>query len=132
MRPLKIIDLFCGTGAFSKGFENSRKSEFQTVMGVDLLSTSVATFSRTHRHAKGLAKDIRTLARDDVMSFLGLGQDDIDLIVGGPPCQGFSSIRPFRSDAEDDARNSLFEQYARFVHWFPVGCSSMPMSPASR
>ena len=47
-----------------------------------------------------------------------LGQDDVDVIVGGPPCQGFSSIRPFRSTNDDDPRNSLFEEYASFVNYF--------------
>lgn len=118
MRPLRIIDLFCGTGAFSKGFENCDSAAFETVLGVDLLPTSVATFTRNHPRAIGLAQDIRALRRRDVVDRLKLDRGDIDLIVGGPPCQGFSSIRPFRSDGEDDARNSLFEQYARFVHWF--------------
>ena len=40
------------------------------------------------------------------------------MIIGGPPCQGFSSIRPFRSANEDDPRNSLFEQFANFVNYF--------------
>lgn len=40
------------------------------------------------------------------------------MIVGGPPCQGFSSIRPFRSTNDDDPRNSLFEEYASFVNYF--------------
>ena len=118
MKPLKIIDLFCGTGAFSKGFENHPDASFETVLGVDLLPTSVDTFRLNHPRALGVAKDIRALRRDDVAAAVGLRRGDVDLIVGGPPCQGFSSIRPFRSDQEEDARNSLFEQYAGFVHWF--------------
>lgn len=118
MRTLKIFDLFCGTGAFSKGFENIASTPFETVLGVDLLATSVETFRLNHDRALAFAQDIRTLRCDDVASRLHLRRGDVDLVVGGPPCQGFSSIRPFRSDQEEDARNSLFEQYARFVHWF--------------
>ncbi len=45
-------------------------------------------------------------------------QVEVDVIVGGPPCQGFSSIRPFRSAKEDDPRNSLFEEFAGHVNYF--------------
>ena len=118
MKSLKIIDLFCGTGAFSKGFENHPGASFETVLGVDLLPTSVDTFRLNHPRALGIAQDIRALRRDEVAAAVGLRRGEVDLIVGGPPCQGFSSIRPFRSDQEEDARNSLFEQYVGFVHWF--------------
>lgn len=118
MKTLKIIDLFCGTGAFSKGFENSAQASFQTVLGVDVLPMSIETFRHNHPDAIGLLQDIRAIKREGVMELLDLRRGDVDLIVGGPPCQGFSSIRPFRSDGEDDERNSLFENYARFVHWF--------------
>lgn len=47
-----------------------------------------------------------------------LSRGMVDVIVGGPPCQGFSSIRPFRSTNDDDPRNSLFEEYASFVNYF--------------
>lgn len=109
MKTLKIIDLFCGTGAFSKGFENSAQASFQTVLGVDVLPMSIETFRHNHPDAIGLLQDIRAIKREGVMELLGLRRGDVDLIVGGPPCQGFSSIRPFRSDGEDDERNSLFE-----------------------
>ena len=49
---------------------------------------------------------------------LKIKREELDLIIGGPPCQGFSSIRPFRSCQEDDPRNSLFEEYASFVNFF--------------
>jgi site-specific DNA-cytosine methylase len=47
-----------------------------------------------------------------------VGPGELALIIGGPPCQGFSSIRPFRSATEDDPRNTLFEQFASFANWF--------------
>ncbi len=115
---MKIFDLFCGTGGFSKGFENSHKARFEVVFGIDLLESSVETFKLNHTNAIGLAKDIRTVRRQDIEEMTGVKKGELDVLVGGPPCQGFSSIRPFRSSTDDDPRNTLFEEYASFVNYF--------------
>ncbi|MDP3851825.1 MAG: DNA cytosine methyltransferase [Luteolibacter sp.] len=115
---MKVFDLFCGTGGFSKGFEKSRNAEYQTVFGVDLLPKSVETFRLNHSGALGISHDIRKIRCEDICDQLKLRRGELALIIGGPPCQGFSSIRPFRSSGEDDPRNSLFEQFANFVNWF--------------
>jgi DNA (cytosine-5)-methyltransferase 1 len=85
---------------------------------VDILPVSVRTFSLNHPGALALMGDIRRLHCADLQERLNLGPGELDLIIGGPPCQGFSSIRPFRSSAEDDPRNNLFEQFANFVNYF--------------
>jgi DNA (cytosine-5)-methyltransferase 1 len=118
MKALKLFDLFCGTGGFSKGFEKSANARYQTLLGVDILPVSVRTFSLNHPNALAIPGDIRRLRCDEVQERLKLKPGELDLIIGGPPCQGFSSIRPFRSSAEDDPRNSLFEQFANFVNFF--------------
>ena len=115
---MKIFDLFCGTGGFSKGFEKSRNAEYQTVFGIDLLPKSVATFRLNHTAALGVCDDIRKIRCEDIREKLKLRRGELALIIGGPPCQGFSSIRPFRSSNGDDERNTLFEQFANFVNWF--------------
>jgi DNA (cytosine-5)-methyltransferase 1 len=112
------MDLFCGTGGFSKGFENSSCGQFVTIFGNDILPYAIETFKKNHSNAKAFAGDIRKLRRADIQELLKIKKGDIDVIVGGPPCQGFSSIRPFRSSFEDDPRNSLFEEYASFVNYF--------------
>ena len=116
MQSLKVIDLFCGTGGFSKGFEN--QGAYEVVFGIDLLEQSIETFKLNHERAVAIAGDIRTIRRSEVSERIGLGRDDIDVIIGGPPCQGFSSIRPFRSVADDDPRNNLFEEFAAYVNYF--------------
>jgi DNA (cytosine-5)-methyltransferase 1 len=113
----KVLDLFCGTGGFSQGFEVSGLG-FQTIFGVDLLPVATQTFSLNHPNAFVVAGDIRKIKRNDIAGKLKAGNGKVDLIVGGPPCQGFSSIRPFRSSMEDDPRNSLFEEFASFVNFF--------------
>lgn len=118
MKELKLMDLFCGTGGISNGFENSINGMFKTILGVDILPVSLETFKLNHPHAMPFCGDIRKLRRKQVAEALKISSGDIDIIVGGPPCQGFSSIRPFRSSNEDDPRNSLFEEFASFVNFF--------------
>ncbi len=115
---MKILDLFCGTGGFSKGFEKSRNANYQTVFGIDLLPQSVETFRLNHSQAVGLSEDIRKVRCEELSAKLKLRRGELGLIIGGPPCQGFSSIRPFRSANQDDPRNNLFEQFANFVNYF--------------
>lgn len=114
----KVFDLFCGTGGFSKGFENSNKSTFEVVFGIDLLKSSVETFRLNHKNAVGLAQDIRSLRKHEVEDLTRVKRGSLDVLVGGPPCQGFSSIRPFRSTNDDDPRNTLFEEFASYVNFF--------------
>jgi len=116
--PEKIFDLFCGTGGFSKGFEKARNHEYETVFGMDILPMSIETFKLNHPKARALQGDIRKVNCKDVMEKLRVKRGELALIIGGPPCQGFTSIRPFRSSAEDDPRNTLFEQFANFVNFF--------------
>ncbi|MGN7187740.1 DNA cytosine methyltransferase [Microbacterium enclense] len=113
---LKVMDLFCGTGGFSKGFENS--FGFEVVHGIDVLPTSVETFRANHPGALAVSGDIRKVRRTEISERTGLKRGDVDVIIGGPPCQGFSSIRPFRSSLDDDPRNSLFEEFASYVNFF--------------
>lgn len=110
------MDLFCGTGGFSKGFENA--GGFEVVHGVDVLPVAVETFRANHNDAFAVAGDIRKVRRSGVSDATGLKRGDVDVIIGGPPCQGFSSIRPFRSADDDDPRNSLFEEFASYVNYF--------------
>lgn len=115
---MKVFDLFCGTGGLTKGFENSTKENFDIRFGIDVLDSSVNTFKLNHSNAIGLSEDIRKVRRSEVERLTGIKRGELDVLVGGPPCQGFSSIRPFRSKNDDDPRNSLFEEYASFVNYF--------------
>jgi DNA (cytosine-5)-methyltransferase 1 len=113
---LKVADLFCGTGGFSKGFEQT--GEFDVVLGVDVREASTRTFAVNHPEALTICDDIRNVKVHKVADRIGLSPGQIDVVVAGPPCQGFSSIRPHRSINEDDPRNNLFEQLLVFVGFF--------------
>lgn len=113
----RVLDVFCGSGGLSYGFQQSR--EFVTSCGIDLLPDRVDTFVTNHEHATGIAGDLRGLSLSELSELTG----DVDVVVGGPPCQGFSSIRPFRNLTEGDPRNSLGEHYVLVIHhlqpeWF--------------
>lgn len=114
---IKVLDLFCGTGGFSHGFEMT--GEFQVVGGIDLLPDRIETFVANHPAANALCADIRRISVDDLVP----KDCQPDIVIGGPPCQGFSSLRPFRTLTEKDPRNHLFEQFAITVdayrpQWF--------------
>lgn len=114
--PIPVLDLFCGTGGFSDGFGQTGK--FQVVAGLDIMPDRVSTFSSNHPTADAYCHDIATFKFDE--SFPDIRPK---VIIGGPPCQGFSSIRPFRSENRDDPRNNLFEHFAHAVdelkpEWF--------------
>ncbi len=101
----EIIDLFCGAGGLSYGFEQN--SNFKVACGVDLLADRVQTFHENHPNAFAICSDIKSLEFQTLNDIT----DSPSIVMGGPPCQGFSSIRPFRSLTEGDARNSLPEHY---------------------
>jgi DNA (cytosine-5)-methyltransferase 1 len=112
-----IFDLFCGTGGFSYGFEQA-DARYKTQFGTDLLPIAIQTFLANHKNTVGMAQDIRTIRRKVLSEKLNIRPGEVDVIIGGPPCQGFSSIRPFRSSKEDDPRNNLFEEFASFINFF--------------
>jgi DNA (cytosine-5)-methyltransferase 1 len=102
---IRVLDLFCGTGGFSYGFE--RTGKFAVTGGIDLLPDRVRSFHANHPSATAIAADIRQFPT----KVLGDHSKNPQIIIGGPPCQGFSSIRPFRTLTEADSRNSLPEYF---------------------
>lgn len=114
---IRVLDLFCGSGGFSHGFELT--GGFAVTAGVDLLSDRIDTFTANHRAATSVAADIRRVAAPELGSIALTPQ----VVIGGPPCQGFSSLRPFRERGRGDSRNNLFEEFALVVQelqpeWF--------------
>jgi DNA (cytosine-5)-methyltransferase 1 len=110
-----IIDLFCGTSGFSTGFTKLHPN-YELVGAVDLNVDAASTAKQNHPDAFVLNGDLLQVSPRQFGKMLPSA--DVGLIVGGPPCQGFSSLRPFRSSDYDDPRNSLFEQFASFVSYF--------------
>ncbi len=117
-RPTKIVDLFCGTGGFSKGFENATGGNYRVVLGIDIRRDSLRTFEANHEGALALCQDIRTVDWRRMRERIKVRRGELGVVIGGPPCQGFSSIRPHRSSNVDDPRNDLFLAFVACVDAF--------------
>src|SRR5437660_1378673 len=91
-RP-RVIDLFSGCGGISWGLE---RSGFQVIAGVDNWGIALQTFRRNHPGAEAIEADLATAPPQDLMKRLGLRKGELEVLVGGPPCQGFSKNVPRR------------------------------------
>lgn len=104
------IDLFCGCGGLSKGFE---LAGFEIVGGIDFNESAIKTFNHNFKNGKGICCDILNADKQFILSeFKNLR--NVDVIIGGPPCQGFSSANRYNREA-DDPRNKLFFEFIKFV-----------------
>ena len=106
---MNVIDLFCGCGGFSKGFE---QAGFNIRLGVDIWEDAVATYKDNFPKAATIVGDISNLTGDDLLKTAGITADDVDVIIGGPPCQGFSLSG---KRMLDDPRNILYKSFVRMV-----------------
>jgi DNA (cytosine-5)-methyltransferase 1 len=105
-----VIDLFCGAGGLSEGF---RQAEYRVLFGSDIDPTFGETFSMSHKGAQFAAKPIQALSSSEIFAATGLGKGQMDVLVGGPPCQGYSVYNHGRG--EHDPRAGLFREYLRLV-----------------
>ena len=103
----RILDLFCGIGGFSYGFEMTK--QYKTVLGVDMWDVALNTFKLNHMSTDIKLSDIKELK----LEFWKQYKNKIDVIIAGPPCQGFSM-----SGKRDilDNRNNLFREVIRVVN----------------
>ncbi|MBL8677392.1 MAG: DNA cytosine methyltransferase, partial [Alphaproteobacteria bacterium] len=118
-REYNVLDIFCGTGSFAHGFIN-HSNQFKLVAAIDILQVATDTVKLNNPSCHVITKDIRKVDPEELHK--SLNKVPIDIIVGGPPCQGFSSIRPNRSNKKSDSRNNLFQEFARFVEYFNPTC----------
>jgi DNA (cytosine-5)-methyltransferase 1 len=109
MTQLTAIDLFCGCGGLTQGLKDAG---IEVVCGVDIWDKAIETYRHNQMHF-GLCEDIKSLDPQDIADLIEMR--NIDIIVGGPPCQGFSLAG--KRD-KNDPRNSLFMEYLRFVDFF--------------
>jgi DNA (cytosine-5)-methyltransferase 1 len=102
------IDLFCGAGGLSYGFQSAG---FNVLLGIDNDAKALKTFELNHHKAKCICGDITGITYEKDIKPL-TGGKKIDVIIGGPPCQGMS-LSGFRK--LDDPRNKLYLSYIRLV-----------------
>ena len=106
---MKILDLFCGCGGLSYGFE---LEGYQIVAGIDSWGDALNTFKLNHKNSLAIEYDLANPNYESLSKSIG---SSIDLIVGGPPCQGFS-ISGHRNP--EDPRNKLYIGFVEAVDFF--------------
>jgi len=106
-KQYNVIDLFCGAGGLSYGFE---RAGFNVLLGIDNDAAALKTFELNHKNSKTICGDITQITSADIRNIIGGAE--IDVIVGGPPCQGMSLSGPRKFN---DPRNGLYLSYIRLV-----------------
>jgi DNA (cytosine-5)-methyltransferase 1 len=107
--PLGIVDLFCGVGGLSLG---SSRAGFAVRGAIDVDPKTISAHSRNFPNTIHLSSDIAGVRGQSLKRRLGLNRKNLAGIIGGPPCQGFSSIG--KRD-RFDVRNKLFVEFFRVV-----------------
>lgn len=107
---LIAIDLFCGCGGFSYGFQ---QAGFEMVLGVDSWKDATVTYKHNFPNSNIINEDITELEAQTILEKANCSANEIDVIIGGPPCQGFS-ISGKRMI--DDPRNSLYKSFVSLVN----------------
>ena len=109
-----LISLFAGGGGLHLGLT---QAGFRTLWASDWWAPAAATFARNRPDVPFHHGDIRHLTPTKVRELTG--DNEVDLVAGGPPCQGFSTLGDQR---HGDPRNTFFEAFARVVKWTSPKC----------
>ena len=108
MKQKLLVDLFAGAGGLSCGLE---MVGFSPILANEIDPIYAETYKRNHPNTEMIVDDIREVCDSNLKKALDLKVGELDLLAGGPPCQGFSINAPIRS--LDDERNHLFKDYLR-------------------
>lgn len=106
-----MLDLFCGCGGMSKGLVDAG---LHVIAGIDIWDKAIENYKRNFNHL-AICKDLTQLSPETFNAIYNTSNETIDVIVGGPPCQGFSIAG--RRDTKDP-RNSLFMEYVKYIDYF--------------
>ena len=117
-KKLKFIDVFSGCGGLSYGLE---MAGLECIAAVDFNKIAIETFNLNHKHPVGLNRDLTKFEPEELAEIIGT--KEIDLVVGGPPCQGFSTARTqgganFGKEFVDDPRRDLYKRFLKHVEFF--------------
>jgi DNA (cytosine-5)-methyltransferase 1 len=112
-KGVTTIDLFAGAGGITEGF---RQAGAHCVFANDFNPHACETFRYNHPNVNLIGGPIQSLDPRKIREDLSLAKGELDILVGGPPCQGFSINAPERF--LEDPRNSMFKHYLRFVDEF--------------
>ena len=106
-----IVDLFSGAGGITEGF--SKQGQYKCVFANDFDLNAKETFIYNHPDVPYILKDIKELSGEEIKETIKDQCPSVDIITGGPPCQGFSLAG---QRLTDDPRNTLFREYIRIAN----------------
>ena len=109
---MRVIDIFCGCGGMSWGLH---KMGFDVLLGIDVNEKYIQSFTRNFGEEKTLLGDLRQISGKEVLERVGLKRGELEFLVGGPPCQGFSKNTPRSARLIDSDNNLLVREYLRFA-----------------
>ena len=104
------VELFSGAGGLSLGFE---QAGFQNIFSVEYDEQAAMTYKKNFPEHKLLVSDVKDITDDEIISLIS--NISVDVVIGGPPCQGFSLAGKNGRTFVEDERNYLFKEFARFV-----------------
>ena len=113
IKKLKVIDLFCGVGGLSYGFAHN--DNFEIVAANEILPNMAKAYSLNHPTVKVYCEDIKSFDAKKIEKDLNIKATEIDIIIGGPPCQAYSTLG---KRLMDDQRGKLFQEYYRVLKEF--------------
>lgn len=105
-----LVDLFAGAGGLSCGL---KMAGFKPILANELIPVYAETYQHNHPDTDVIVGDVRQVCATQIRKRLGVKKGEVDLLAGGPPCQGFSINAPIRS--LDDDRNYLFKEYIKIA-----------------
>lgn len=103
----KIVDLFCGCGGLSLGFE---MAGYEPILAIDMWEDAVITYNRNRENSVAISEDIHNIT-DAYLQTLNANNEIVG-VIGGPPCQGYSTVG---TRDINDPRNHLYLEYCRVV-----------------
>jgi len=106
----KTIDLFCGAGGMSAGFE---AAGFRSAAAVDNFDAATKTYAHAHPHSAVINASIESIDAETLAAAAGVARGELAVLTGGPPCQAYSVYNHQRGT--HDARAGLFREYLRIV-----------------
>jgi len=109
---LNTIDLFSGCGGMSLGF---KWAGFNTLLASDIDENCKKTFTQNFPGVPFICDDLTNLKKEDFQKHI---TSKVDVIIGGPPCQGFSLANKRRNKVSEDPRNSLFYEFVKTINWY--------------
>ena len=102
----RVVDLFSGVGGLSYGFSNNQN--FKIILANEFDSTIASAYQLNHPDVIMLNQDIKTITNQVIKKYI---KKDIDVIIGGPPCQSYSTL----GKRKMDDRSQLFNEYCRIL-----------------